>query len=821
MPEDLSSDENVIMTSTISESINCSVYNPCGRNGYCLNTDEDEQICSCKFWWNGATCNEMSNGGKQVITLGIILAVLLAAFYGLGLFRRIRKKRNQPKQKQEPSIPIVRLKFPTVPVEVFDPSRRKYAWTTGILTFIFAMGTLVVKWSILKPIHDEVVYKYENNQSVYFNTHSVCPIINFRADFNIFTFPIACLLILLFVIITKRVSSRHNRYCKGYFGIVIPLDFFGHVKRTLAAVIFAVFADELLDIANELLAGGRKSSNQGVIITYLTQIFRVFVIGFRRYPILAAVYMDNYFTLICGTLYAWLDFTVAIMSAGLCTNNFYQTKEQFNKTGSNRTAEMIAYYGTGPKLLFLQLFLDVPRYFCLSYLCVKLPMVLIKRIRHRNIPDKQMRREQKDLLYSSLPHSAEARYVKKLFGYAPTEPPKNRLSQILRRIYAWRDDFRFSSRVICVYASIFLLLFFLTVSISIRTLPILDKIHPYIQAFADLFAIFITFRDPVQADAKGAPPDFPVPDLTVPLLISIYVALLVIIIQLLFMLASIRRNLLQSYRGDHREIPPRVSTSNVSYCTGSFHFAGYLIGYVIIGYALILFVSIMLTMSIAALIIYASVPSLERFLTLVIPPILFTTFKLYINKFLSQYVFLQHSGEVLSINNRRALMVFLYFNFFLDTFLGFFAAFFRILKSIIGGMFYMCRLDYSPLGRKLETMDAGFNAYCGLIYMETAHRHPVLLFFVSHLLRDHLYPTKRLSKARHNWYLAIFLLNNPTLIYQRKDFLRNLHDHDTKIMLIGRRNMKKLSDEPLPAICQPTDVNSAKEYENRWHERRF
>ena len=165
-----------------------------------------------------------------------------------------------------PSIPIVPLKFPTVSVEVFDPSRRKYAWITGIFTIIFAMSTIVVKWSILKPIHDEVVNKYENNQSVYFNTHSVCRIINFRADFNIFTFPIACLLILLFMIITKRISSLHKRYCKGYFGVVIPLDFFGHVKRTLAAVIFAVFADELLDIANELLAGGRKSTNQGLFI---------------------------------------------------------------------------------------------------------------------------------------------------------------------------------------------------------------------------------------------------------------------------------------------------------------------------------------------------------------------------------------------------------------------------------------------------------------------------------------------------------------------------------------------------------------------------
>lgn len=167
-----------------------------------------------------------------------------------------------------PSIPIVPSKFPKVRVEVFDPTRRKYTWITGLLTFIFAVCTLVGKWFILKPIHDEVVYKYEKNQSVYFNIHPVCQIINYRADFNIFTFPIACLLILLFMIITKRVSSRHNRYSKGYFGVAIPLDFFGHVKRTLAAVIFAVFADELLGIANELLVGGRPTANQGLFVFF-------------------------------------------------------------------------------------------------------------------------------------------------------------------------------------------------------------------------------------------------------------------------------------------------------------------------------------------------------------------------------------------------------------------------------------------------------------------------------------------------------------------------------------------------------------------------
>lgn len=200
---------------------------------------------------------------------------------------------------------------------------------------------------------------------------------------------------------------------------------------------------------------------------YLIQLFRVFVIGLRRYPILAAVYIDNCFSLICAALYVWLDYSVTIVYSGLCRSDFYPTDQNYNQTGTFGTTTAFVYYGTGSKILFLQLLIDIPRYLCLAYISVKLPMLLIKRIRERNSVDRRLTREQKDLLHSSLPHSVESRYVKRLLGMHDSSMPSNRLVQILGRVYAWRDDFRFSSRVICVYASLFLLLFFLTVQVNI------------------------------------------------------------------------------------------------------------------------------------------------------------------------------------------------------------------------------------------------------------------------------------------------------------------------------------------------------------------
>ena len=201
-------------------------------------------------------------------------------------------------------------------------------------------------------------------------------------------------------------------------------------------------------------------------MTYIFQIFKVLIIGCRCYPILAAVYINNYFSLICASLYVWFDFGIHILYYGLCRNDFYPNDLNFNNTEGLYAYTYFTYYGTGSKLLFFQLFTDIPRYVCLSYLSVKLPMLLLKRYQQRKVLDQRLTREQKTLLYSSLSQSTESVYVKRLLGINKTELSRYRLAKFFRFIYAWRDDFRFSSRVVGVYASLYLLLFFLTVQVS-------------------------------------------------------------------------------------------------------------------------------------------------------------------------------------------------------------------------------------------------------------------------------------------------------------------------------------------------------------------
>ncbi|CAF4570957.1 unnamed protein product, partial [Rotaria magnacalcarata] len=64
----------------------------------------------------------------------------------------------------------------------------------------------------------------------------------------------------------KRNQSKTNRWFQIYGALPIPMDVFAHVKRTFSAVIFAIYADELLRIAKELVSGDDTPSDQGFFV---------------------------------------------------------------------------------------------------------------------------------------------------------------------------------------------------------------------------------------------------------------------------------------------------------------------------------------------------------------------------------------------------------------------------------------------------------------------------------------------------------------------------------------------------------------------------
>ena len=144
------------------------------------------------------------------------------------------------------------------------PSRRLQSLIVTVATVVLAVVALITKWTIVKSIHQDIIYKYNNNQSLFFQRPPICRVIGIQPEFNVITFPVACLLFILFSVNTKRKSLQRDKWFGGYIGLPIPLDFFTHVKRTFNAVIFAIFADELFEIANELFFGSGAPSDEGL-----------------------------------------------------------------------------------------------------------------------------------------------------------------------------------------------------------------------------------------------------------------------------------------------------------------------------------------------------------------------------------------------------------------------------------------------------------------------------------------------------------------------------------------------------------------------------
>ncbi|CAF2625495.1 unnamed protein product [Rotaria sp. Silwood2] len=658
--------------------IRCPTENKCGRYGYCY-MNETETLCECKFWWEGELCNQQSDSGKQVIILGCLTATLIIIFYSLRIIRRIYKKCKEPKENKEKEI-SQDPKLINIAIQHVKKSTSVSSRVITILMIIVATGTLLAKWSIIKQIHDEIVNKYNNKEPVYFSRKSFCDIFDIQ-QFNVVTFPVACLLVIICIVVTKRISFMRNK-CYGYGAPPVPLDFLSHLDRKFAAVIFAIIADELFEIVQQL--GGSSGPKEGILVTFLLRIFQVLIMGFRFYPILSSVYINSIVTLLCATIYAWLDYSFTIVTQGMCYPSYYPTYDDYlqNSTDIN---DKLDYYGAGSALIAIEVCSNIPRYLCLAYVSVKLPVMLVEKIynqRKKNLTEEnkmemQLTREGKLLLTVSHPDSTEMLYVRNLFRSANQRPRSQVLFARLipKFIYEWRDDFQFSSRILCVYASIFFLLFLVTVQACVELLPVLNLIQSSLQTMIDSIIDLITLIINIFSNNdNGEDPvsiNFPLPNLVKSYLCAVAMTVTIIVIQLIVLLANIRRNLLQVYRGDDSEIPRRHRSQYISYATGNFHFAGYFIGYLIWGFIIIAFFSTTFCISVGAFITYGSVEVLEKILKFILPSLLLVTFKIFLNKLLAQYVFLQHCGDVLALNNRRSFMIFIYFNFFLDAFLGY------------------------------------------------------------------------------------------------------------------------------------------------------
>ena len=232
-----------------------------------------------RFWFVAVFL--VTSSGEQVIIAGVLVALLIFIFYGLQIFYGIRQWRNRSSTKKEINTKLTSSKFSTV--TKVKRSRLIESSTIFILTFLVGSASIIVKYFLIKPIHQEMIEKFQTNESLFFQRHKFCQIFDVTNEFNIIIFPASCGLFLILCLISKRVSFGRSRCWFKFIGLPIPMDFFFHFKRTFAAVIFAIFADEFLEIANEIFKGDDSDSNEGNRIILVRSISRWLIRCFLRH----------------------------------------------------------------------------------------------------------------------------------------------------------------------------------------------------------------------------------------------------------------------------------------------------------------------------------------------------------------------------------------------------------------------------------------------------------------------------------------------------------------------------------------------------------
>lgn len=149
--------------------------------------------------------------------------------------------------------------------------------------------------------------------------------------------------------------------------------------------------------------------------------------------------------------------------------------------------------------------------------------------------------------------------------------------------------------------------------------------------------------------------------------------------------------------------------------------------------------------------------------------------------------------EAITIDNRNFYLVCSYFLFFLTLPMGFFSAILRVLKAAAVGFFMLPRVDRCVMPDGFQKFDNGFAAYVCYLYVQAAHRNPVLRVFCQ-IVHHEMHETqqsndgtlKRAKRYRNKWLLLVTLIHNPQLQGCRKHViappvLRFVNDVDISV----------------------------------------
>ncbi|XP_013391217.1 receptor for retinol uptake stra6 [Lingula anatina] len=607
------------------------------------------------------------------------------------------------------------------------------------------------------------------------------------AEFYI-TFQMYLLICSAVILIIFSFTTKRTNLCTGLFqgrpGLITPMNYLESPKNRWAYT--AAYGVLTIAVLNMILTGGNTNSvPEPSYIIQLKTILLVLLYGLLYYPVLAAVTVNSILSYTIGWLHLCLIFGVQVAETVDCA------------LSQQGLAVLMGMY--------------IPSYACVLFLLINFPVQTYRLIRYR--------RSKTSLLENGeffLKHNYEAKHVCKLFNknkkqVCPESPVATDKLQKLRcrlkslwakLVYQRVEGYVYSTRIVTTFTVAVIVIYAVAVLIYGVFLPIIDGlVYNAVQRNKGQFdsgelILYKVFR--------------------VCFIVSIGIAFLYNLLSIAFMLDQYRKDHLDLQKGIHTRVPPMTQSGNIFWMMNFINYAGYQVAYLLWGF-FIQSVVILIIVSVISLLItiLAIGHELEAVLKWTIghfgPSILILLVLYLIHFLLSWLVFLQDKGANLAANNRRLLFNFVYFMFIYNILIGAFSALLRVGKGIVFGVLYIGRLDSSNLPRSVNLLfDPGYRAYVGMLHVENAHRHPVMLTFINLLvieaeIRKRMLAVEtceenmasstsstlvdaeegtvlprscsfvggeRRQRARRKWAVLFTVLNNPSLAKHRKTQLQ-------------------------------------------------
>ncbi|CAF1062146.1 unnamed protein product [Brachionus calyciflorus] len=545
-------------------------------------------------------------------------------------------------------------------------------------------------------------------------------------------------------------------------------------------------------------------------------LLEVVIIGMRYYPIMGILEKNSLTCFFLGFSYMWLDIFYNVTVTGLCEGlklnvNFdllkdirrifgigfiYDAQEYFktNIEGSilknglksdskkkydhnNDQIPLDANVLFSSNRVLYTVVKSLPHFFCLSYITVKISSTLFIKLFRCIQKFKENRkkansnnyyfdqefvinsRNNYELIYTKIydklnlsknikEMSFEEKYVRNLFLRPTSFKPSNYFYKYLDFIFD--ENFRFSTRILCTYTVCFTVLYY--------------------------FNCFLIFYGSIFIDLIYLPSTY-----KYSMFFSTLFTSIICVVQLLLNIKKLKYQIQLLYKGKKdNKISSGKVLSTYKMASSSFNYSGLAVTYTCWAYFIIFFLITFITFQVTTLIEFGSTKIVFCLLMILVPFAISVVFFRILNRFIAtlaaNFCFVKRNSKFYVLKNIKCFSLFLYFKFFYDCFTGIALCFVRILKSIVVCIIFLPRLDYSFMGRSMETMDSTFMFYIGYLRWESYHTNPVAISFCR-LLNKNLITREKNNltgnfssiKVRNKWQLIYLLYKNPSLIKFRKN----------------------------------------------------